>query len=284
MAETTATCSAETELVDELYRTYIYMLLCARTGAGTWSDDDRLTSFTVYLNDPVKIVINDEPFAWTITRALRGGQEGDSFELSDLGSDKVERPPHEPPYAGAQLSDGGWKPVADFRTCYRRTIELLSTGDEFLTIARGAFESGSLRAFVENAFHAAESYAKAELLTYPILADELATSSKHAHVQSIYDLWLRLENTDARFPALLRRLTKLRAHATYGDGPFTLASQDATAILTTLDALATHATSLVHDSPPRMIRIIATRDIEAGKLVSNEDITFRPAPRVRPQN
>jgi hypothetical protein len=283
MAETTPSAS-EAEFVDELYRTYIHFLLGARTGAGTWSGDDRLSSFMVYLDDPVRIVINDEPFAWTMTRALRSGQEGDTLELSDLGSDQVERPAHEPPYAGAELSEDGWKPVADFRTCYRRTIELLSTGGEFLSVARGAYEVGSLRAFVENAFHAAESFAKAELLTYPILAVELETSSKHAHVQSVYDLWLRLENTDARFPAVLRQLTKLRADATYGDHPFSLDSSDATTILTTLDALATHATSMVHDSPPRTIRIIATRDIEAGKLVSNEDITIRPAPRVRRQD
>jgi hypothetical protein len=171
---------------------------------------------------------------------------------------------------------GGWRVDSDLTSPHPASQELLTTGAEFLAAAEHAHRTGALRAFVENAFHAAESLVKVELLSYPMVAAELEGSRKHPHVQSVYDLWLRLGNTDSRFPALLRDLHDLRASATYVNKRFTLDKQTASEMLRTLRDLATHAESIARSTKGRTINFISTRAIAAGELVSSADVTIRP--------
>ena len=95
-------------------------------------------------------------------------------------------------------------------------------------------------------------------------------------MQAVYDLWRRLGNTDARFPALLGNSAGLRSSATYGNRPFSLDQQVATEQLGTLRDLAEHARSIARSTRGRTINVIATRDIDAGTLVSARDIGIRP--------
>jgi hypothetical protein len=263
-------------LIDDVYRKYVHMVLYARKGGDTCSDHDELHRFTVYLHEPVVVCINDEPCGWTVARSLRSFQPGEQLEFADLQSDQVLRPEHRRPYFDAVRTPSGWRAEADFTKPHPASGELLGAAAEFLAAAEQAHGIGALRAFVENAFHAAESLVKVELLSYPVAAAELEGSRKHLHVQSVYDLWLRLGNTDARFPALLRELRDLRSSATYVGKPFNLDRQVASEQLRTLRDLAEHARAIVRSTKGRTINLIATRPIDAGTLVSNVDVTIRP--------
>ena len=268
--------AAQEALIDDFYRRYVHMVLHARRGARTWSDDDQLTHFAVYLHEPTAIVINDEPHAWTVARALRSLARGERLEFADVQSDQVPRPDHRRPYFSATLTSTGWTSEADLTISHPASSDLLDAATQFLVTAEQAHQAEALRAFVENAFHAAESFARVELLSFPVAADELEGSRKHAHLQSVYDLWLRLGNTDPRFPALLRELSALRASATYVNKTFTLEAQTASSQLRTLHDLAEHARSVVLETKGRTIKLIATRAIDAGTLVSTADVTIRP--------
>jgi hypothetical protein len=271
----------EDPLIDDIYRKYVHMVLYARMGSGTWTNSDRLSSFTVYLGDPVVININDEPHGWSVARTRRSLRPGEQLEFEDLTSDQVALPPRQPPFFSAVETPNGWRAESDLSTPHPASDELLATGAEFLAVSEEALRTGALRAFVENAFHATESFVKVELLAYPMIAAELEGSRKHPHVQSVYDLWLRLGNTDSRFPALLRDLNELRAAATYVNEPFVLQEQAATTMLQTLRELAAHAESIGKSTKGRTINVISTRPIAAGELVSTADITIRPTGKRR---
>lgn len=282
--ENTESSSAPDEheaMIDDMYRKYVHMVLYARKGAGTWSDDDELCRFVVYLHEPAVICINDEPHGWSVARTRRSFRPGEQLEFADLQSDQVRRPGHRPPYFSAGRTPGGWRAEFDLSSPHPASSELLATAAEFLAAAEQAHRTGALRAFVENAFHAAESLVKVELLSYPVAAAELEGTRKHPHVQSVYDLWLRLGNTDPRFPSLLRELSDLRASATYANKPFTLDQEVASNQLRTLRNLAEHAQSIVRSTNGRTIHLVATRPIDAGELVSAPDVTIRPARKLR---
>jgi hypothetical protein len=268
-------------LIDDVYRKYVQMVLYARKGAGTWSEHDELSRFTVYLREPTVVCVNNEADGWTVARMRRSVQPGEQVAFEDVQSDQVPRPPHLPPYFGAILTPAGWRYDADLNAPHPASGELLAAATEFLASAEQAHNTGALRTFVENAFHAVESLAKVELLSYPIAAAELEGSRKHLHVQSVYDLWLRLGNTDPRFPSLLRELRDLRGSATYVSKPFTLDQRAAAEQLRTLRDLAEHAGSIARSAKGRTINLIATHDIDAGTLVSTADVTIRPPRKPR---
>lgn len=280
-SETGSAAGTQETLIDDVYRKYVHMVLYARKGTGTWSDEDELTRFTVYLDEPTVICINDEPHGWTVARTLRSFVPGEPLEFADLQSDQIPRPEHRRPYFSAAQTPAGWEADSDFSSPHPASSDLLATAAEFMASAEQAHQSGALRAFVENAFHAAESLVKVELLSYPVAAAELEGSKNHPHVQSVYDLWLRLGNTDARFPALLRELSGLRPSATYVNKPFNLDEKAASELLHTLQDLAEHARSIVHSTKGRTINLISTRAIDAGTLVSTMDVTIRPPKKSR---
>jgi uncharacterized protein (UPF0332 family) len=171
----------------------------------------------------------------------------------------------------------------DFRVANARGAELLAAADEFLQTARWNLGQGYVRAFVENGFHAAEALAKAELLAYPVAADEVEGSRKHTAVLSAYHLWANLGNTDRRFPGLLQELLEMRGTAKYGEGKFNCDEPVAQAQLEILLELRQHVQDILAGDKVPVIRVIATRDIQAGSLVSRADATIRPpkAPRTQ---
>ena len=268
--------AAEDALIDDFYRTYVHMVLYARKGAGNWSDDDELSSFTIYLREPAVICVNDEDVGWSVARTKRSFNPGEVIEFNDVTSDQVPQPPHQAPYFRASLTASGWRADSDLARPHPASAELLAAAAEFLEAAERAHRAHALRAFVENAFHAAESLAKVELLSYPVVTAELEGSRKHPHVQSVYDLWLRLGNTDPRFPALLRDLAGLRASATYVNKPFALDQQTASEMLRTLRDLAEHARSVARSTAGRTVNFISTGAIAAGEPVTSGDVTIRP--------
>jgi hypothetical protein len=193
--------SPEAEVLEDVYRRFVDLVLYARKGDGTWSDDDELMAFTVHLSDPVVVCINDELHGYLPAHTIRAIPEGEMLDFSDVETTRVPRPPKvAPPYVTAERTATSWRVRFDFSRKHPRASDLLDTGDQFLAVAETALRAQHLRPFAENAFHAAESYAKAELLSYPIVSDEIGGSKKHSHIQAAYDLWARLDNTDKRFP------------------------------------------------------------------------------------
>lgn len=268
-------------LLDDAYRRHVHMVLYARKGAGTWSDNDCLTSFHVQLGDFVVVRINEEDYAWTQPRASRDIGPGELVAFTDLETTQVPLPEAAAPYIAAQVSDGQWAIEFDFSRDPENRRTLLAVGEEFMGAAQRALEQGELRVFVETAFHAAESFAKAELLSYPIVSAEVEASRKHSRLQSAYDLWAHLENTDRRFPALLRAFGKLRGAATYADQTFALSGDDANELMTTLRDLGTHAGSVAASDEPRVINLIAKRQLQPGELIWEHDAAIRPERRRR---
>lgn len=271
--------SPEAELLEDIYRRFVHLVLYARQGNGTWSDEDELMAFTVHLSDPVVVCINDEPHGYLPARTIRALTEGEMLEFSDVETTRVPRPPKvTPPFVTAERTAASWRVRFDFSREHPRVPDLLDTADQFLAVAESALRAHHLRPFAENAFHAAESYAKAEMLPYPIVSDEIDGSKKHAHIQSAYDLWARLDNTEKRFPALLRTLREDREAATYAGGVFVPRPQRAADQLEVLRALrgAAHAAAVGSRRP---INAIATRDITAGTIVTASDATLRPRRR-----
>jgi hypothetical protein len=268
---------ADAALLDEMYRRYVHMVLYARAGAGSWSDDDQLTSFRIYLDEPVTVRINDEPQGWTMPQVRRDIAPGETVELTDVASSQVPLPDADgSPYFAASVADNRWTVSMELRTTVPKARALLGVAEEFTRAAQTALDAGALRAFTENAFHAAESLAKAELLAFPISASEVEGFRKHSAVQSAYDMWARLENTDKRFPALLRELQQLRTAATYAEGEFALTRADAEMQLAVIAELSAHARDVVASVRGRVIKIIATRPLEAGEPVYEGDATIRP--------
>lgn len=271
--------SPEAEILEDVYRRFVHLVLYARKGDGTWSDDDELMTFTVHLSGPIVVCINNEPHGYLPARTVRAVTEGEMLDFWDVETTRVPRPPlATPPYVTAERTATSWRVRFDFSRKHPRASDLLETGDQFLAVAESALRAQNLRPFAENAFHAAESYAKAELLSYPIASDEIANSKKHSHIQSAYDLWARLDNTDKRFPALLRTLREDRESATYADGQFVPTPQRAADQLEVLRALGDAARAAVVGRR-RPINVIATRDIKAGTVVPTSDATLRPQRR-----
>lgn len=170
----------------------------------------------------------------------------------------------------------GWRVDSDLSSPRPASDELLATASEFLASAEQSQRAGRLRAFVENAFHAAESLVKVELLSYPVVAAELEGSRKHPHVQSVLRPVVAPRQHGFAVPAHLRDLNDLRASATYVNKPFALDKQTASAMLGTLRDLASHAEAIAQSTKGRTINLISTRAIAAGELVSSADVRIRP--------
>jgi hypothetical protein len=67
----TSTAAAEIEVLNDVYRRFVHLVLYARTGDGTWASDDELTSFHVQLTTPVIVCINDEPDGYHLPHVKR---------------------------------------------------------------------------------------------------------------------------------------------------------------------------------------------------------------------
>ena len=168
-------------LFGEIYNRFVHLMLYARAGLGRWGPQDELTSFTVFLGESTLVRINQEPEVWTTPIAQRGFAPGDTVEPSDLLTDPrpLAGAAADRPSINAHRHKAGWRLEFDFTGARARSAELLAVADEFLNTARWSLEQNHLRAFVENGFHAAEAFAKAELLAYPVTAAEVEGSRKH---------------------------------------------------------------------------------------------------------
>jgi uncharacterized protein (UPF0332 family) len=138
----------------------------------------------------------------------------------------------------SSLSDG-WVISWDGRYNASLIGSHLQAADEFVALAEHAIERGLLRGFVQNAFHAAELLAKAEILA---LSDEKLLKAKtHGAVAGRFNRWAQLGNTEPRYAKLRNKLEELRAAGPYLRGEFGLDGAQAQEMLATLKAMRSHA-------------------------------------------
>ena len=179
------------------------------------------------------------------------------------------------PFIRAWRSGEEWTVDYSFAFAHPRRIEHLDAAVEFIRATTSAEEDGLTRAFVENAFHAGEHLARAELLCYPPTVADMLGARKHGRVWAIYNAWAKLENTEQKHADLLNRLAGLRSRATYLQGDFVLSPQDMTTMLATLLEWQSWVTSVVHEGGGvNPIKVVAAREIAAGTVVTSDDYTI----------
>ncbi|MTD46279.1 hypothetical protein GKE82_18810 [Conexibacter sp. W3-3-2] len=101
----------------------------------------------------------------------------------------------------------------------------------------------------------------------------------HKSTQRTYNQWANLENCPAEFAQLLNAITRLRGPATYFDGPFLLSADDARELRASLARMADHVSGRVFGTNERgPFRLIATRALESGEMLSEDDYSVFPQP------
>ena len=151
----------------------------------------------------------------------------------------------------------------------------LRLADEFLASAHDDLAAGRNRSAFTSAFHAAEHYAKAELLHYPLTAALVESSKKHSAVRGTYAVWARLGNAEVRFADVLNKLDRERGRATYLEDQWAT-DHELAEVIATLDEMRVWVTAVVEGRGPKVIHAISTRDIDAGSLVGADDVGLWP--------
>jgi hypothetical protein len=254
-------------------QTYVSMLLFAL-------QEEQLASFHVLLlgDGTASVRINDQPNAWSIPRSTRSFDEGESIYPDDLEVDQM--PLREDvldiPFIRGRLESGIWE--LKYKLAYPPAVRenYYEAAVQFLRAATSAEEDGLMRAFLENAFHAAEHLARAELLSYPPTAPAVMPGARHKKLSETFNLWAKLQNTDADYKDLFNNLHRLRPAATYLEAEFALSADQAKGMLATLFKWQWWVQSIIYeDGGTDPVRVVATREIDAGSLVRDEDYTIR---------
>jgi hypothetical protein len=161
-----------------------------------------------------------------------------------------------------------------FNATYNRAriADYLSAADEFIASAKQALDKEHFRAFAENAFHAAESLAKAELL--PLPDEKLLKAKKHGVVASRLHKWGELGNINPDAPHLLSQLDGMRQQETYLADGRRLYTDAAQKLLDRLLAMHDHVVAnapQANGSTRRRVYARAARPLKAGQIVRSGD-------------
>lgn len=268
------------QLVADVMRKYIDLLLFARLGLEAWSLNSVLQKFEVHLppdSDVGVIVrINDEDCFWTQPVATRSFSEGESIAPRDLAVKRVLIPEEEPSrYIRGEWDGLRWVVDMKLSTPHPRRTNHFQLGADFVFASMDALTRGTLGVFIENAFHAAEHFALAELLSYEITARIVVDAKSHKTVRTTYQTWARLGNTEDRFARLLTSLDDARAASTYLRGQQGINPGWAEGALKDLVAMRDWVRKVVNGDGPTSIRVVAQRAIAAGELVGLNDTGLR---------
>ncbi len=262
------------DVADELFwwllHTHVQPEANRRVDAGTMQRGESIYRAQVlfYVERKTVVRLNDEVGGSMQARATRPIEKGetvtvaDVYDLSDYRLPEADR---DAAHFTLLLHSKGWSLAFDGR--YNRALvdEHVDAADEFVESARGALDRGGLRAFVDNAYSAAELLAKAELLPLP---DPTLLTGGHGTIGGNYNLWARIGNTEQRLADLLNRLGELRGPGRYLRKDLSLDPAAARQMLATLDEMRAHVAAVVSDSSPRAgVSVYAHRDIRRGEVV-----------------
>lgn len=265
-------------VLEHAFNVFITPIVWARSLNGEDLNIESVRSFFVFADHPdgPLVEINDEGLAWTRAKATRNLLPDETLGPGDLLSERVAAPPR--PRAGfisGTLIAGRWQIDFSFATSSPKRHAHLHVAAEFLRAAEVVADAHLTRALVENAFHAVEHLARAELLSYAPTIPLVENAKTHGKLSSTYNLWARLENTEGRFAKLLNDLSAARPSATYATGAAATPELDVDLILRTLNEMHDHVTRIVDGDIRSPIKVVATRDISAGAIVGEDDYTLR---------
>lgn len=256
-----------------------------RRGVGTWPEVELVSHFQVLFHESgqVEIRLNEEIGGMAEVRATRDVKADETITTNDFDQVSKYIPREEDagiPHVTAFSHRDGWSLIFKFAGGHPSGQDHLVRGREFMETARKALTAGHLGPFLDNAFSATELLAKAELLACRPTVDLVLNSKRHGSVATPYHAWAKLGNTEGRFAALLKTLTDLRGSARYLQRDLDIATNVAWEMMQTLDAMAAHVLEVLGDEvgggAPSQFNVYATRDIDAGHLVTAADSTIYP--------
>ena len=132
------------------------------------------------------------------------------------------------------LTPKGWCMTFDARYNKSKVQRHLEAAQEFIEAAKLASQKKHLRAFVDNAFSAAELLAKGDLMLLPLYKKY---TGRHKTIQLGYTWWAELGNVPIHFKTTLDKLSGLRDSARYLKENFAVGSELTKEFLQTLDEM-----------------------------------------------
>lgn len=267
----------EAGLLEYVLSNFVRPVLHALTGTGLWTPETALTQFEIRLldNGEASIQLNGANTAWSRARAVRDFAPGEAVGPSDLVTTALPGVPTSDTFIKGTLDGSNWLLEYQFGGAAEKRLLHLQLADEFLASAHDDLAASRTRSAFTSAFHAAEHYAKAELLHYPLTAALVESSKKHTAVRGTYAVWARLGNAPRRFGDVLNRLDRERGRATYLEDEWTT-DRDLAEVIATLDEMRVWVTAVVEGRGPKTIHVISTGDIAAGSLVEPDDVGLWP--------
>lgn len=236
---------AAQNMLDYLLSTFVQPDLARRVQAGRpLAPGTPVFAIQVVFNierDP-EVRLNEEVGGFMearVTRAMTKGEVVMPADITEITRAELTDEDPDAAHITALLLADGWCISWDARYNASIIAAHVQAADEFVELAEYAVEKGRLRGFVENAFHAAELLAKAEILALPDA--QLLNAKTHRTVAGRFNKWARLGNTELRFAQLRSELERLRAPARYLRGEFGLDETRAREMLATLKEMRTHA-------------------------------------------
>ncbi len=181
------------------------------------SEDFTYYAAQVIMNhdSPIQVRFNEEVHAVVKGKYEGPSTNGDKIDLDQLEDIKEIDLTEADANAGhitIIAHRGQWVIRYDFRYNAARSRKHIEAAREFLDAATTSLEREHFRTFLENLFGAVELLAKAILLLHD---KDMLTVKKHEMVQSRFNLWGKLGNTDGRYTKLMNRLSDLRGPSRY---------------------------------------------------------------------
>jgi hypothetical protein len=212
-----------------------------RRAAGELADDFALSAAQVIFDPDVEMPVvrlNDEVKAALLGTAKRDVSAGEELAEADIASYEDVILTDDDPNAGHITivpHRGQWALSFDFRRNAARIGQHADAARDFLDAAHWARGAAKLAPFVDNLFSATELMAKALLIWMP--DESLLRGRSHGQLHARLNYERKMDNIDARFPALLNQLAELRRPARYLSRAFVLSDDEMDDMLAVAEAM-----------------------------------------------
>lgn len=260
--------------------TYVAPEIDRRVAANAWSPETPVSSAQILLRSgqPPEVRLNNEVALLARAKVNRPLDAGDDVFAEDIDRiEGYELLPDDSDAAHITLlaQQDGCLAIFSFTAHAGPQVEHLEAAREFVDGAREALAAGRLRLFAETAWSASELLIKAELHVLPDA--DLVANRRHSFLRHAYGVWARLGNSEERFAKLYIALDEMRAEARYLRNPFGLSTEQAEALLGTLDDFHAHVLAVCPGGvrADRLIHLRALRDLKAGELIGENDVRLR---------
>ncbi len=278
--------SGSERLLDQLHQRHVVPELERRREQGTWADDGEVERALVVLGGARAgaVLLNSEVRGVLTVKASRPLLAGEDVMPADIRSVEAfawEDDDGASSFVAVIPTSFGLALITEFRGNVLESAPHLDAAEEFMTSAMRAFENRQIRVFLDLSYSAAELMAKSELLRWA--GATVSGSRTHSRVISAYNAWAKLGNTEAKFAALLNRLSELRGPARYLDRDIELLGRDLNSFADDLREMFEHVRAIaprpgVDPEPSESVPLtmVARRDLLAGELLGSGDLSPFP--------